>query len=171
MKLAELFNIAQLEQLIQHGYITRRVHPYYPIAILNHTSPNPAGEGEMIQRCCGVIVDSNEIIGQSLPELCNQSDIILVCFYGRELIVSTRNEFESEDALWAYRYVSDNYYAAFRLLCYDGITALLQRIDNDLYLVGTVTPDLLSNGKQIWTSANRLTSWPGKKIDLIQHLL
>lgn len=163
MKIAELFDLEKLEQSIRQGYITRRVHPYYTLAILHHTA-KAVGNPD-IEHICGIIVDGERIIARIPPDLCDKENIIIVCFYYDKLIVSSSDNFESEDALLAYDFIVENYYPAFRLLCSNGITAICQRVDDDLALIGTVTPDLLSGGKPIWTPSDKLITWPGKRIN------
>lgn len=110
-----------------------------------------------------------------------------VCFYGDELVVATRGSFESDQALWAYNFIAgrSDYYDAFKTLCkgpressIDDVTAVVEIIypenrivvdygsKRDVVLIGAIgnTWDL-SNGKQLWISADEIYSWPGERVE------
>lgn len=164
MKLTDLFDLNELESHIVNGYVTRRVHPFYPLAVLNRTTKATNHHNEITRRCCGLIVDAHDIVGQCLPDA--PQNIITVCFYNNNLIVATRESFESDDALWAYEFISNSFFVNFKLLLENDLTAVCVRQEDDLSLAGVLAPDVLSKGQLIWTPASKMQGWPGSRINI-----
>lgn len=133
MYLHELIDLPELGQLIDEGYVGRRVHPDLPLTILNYT---PAAVqvrdwSETLSYCRGLIYDTVtlEVVAIPFKKFWNWSDTskikslpegipaiyekadgsYLNCFfYKGKIVVSTRGSFESEQAKWAQQYVNDN---------------------------------------------------------------
>lgn len=96
-----------------------------------------------------------------------------VSFYHGELIVATRGSFESDQAKFAYDLIESKYLFPFRTLCGEDSTAVVEIIypENrivvdygemkDIVLLGVISNEELRNGRQLWTPADQVYSWPG----------
>ncbi len=133
MKLHELIDIKELEYLIANKYVSDRKHPSLPLRILNYT---PAATeikewGHTLSYCRGLVYDltDSEVYAIPFKKFWNHDDAThvkslpqgLPCiyekvdgsylnlfFYKGTAIVSTRGSFESEQAIWAQKWVNEN---------------------------------------------------------------
>lgn len=141
----------------QSGTIVAHCLPKF----FNYNEPNAAG------------IDTSGIV-----QVTDKLDGSYGCatFYKSHLVVATRGSFESVQAGWAYDKIKNCYYDAMRTLCQDGVTAIFEIIypENrivldydglaDIVLIGTIAPELKRDGRQIWTPADKVYSWPGPTV-------
>lgn len=102
-----------------------------------------------------------------------------VVFYDGKLVVATRGSFESEQAKWAYDYISKNQdlLDAFKIICSENVTAVVEIIYPEnrvvvdygdmtaVVLIGAIGNYELTAGKQLWIPADRIYSWPGPVVE------
>lgn len=142
--------------------------------------------GEIVANCMKKFFNYGELnaadINASGPvQVTDKVDgsLLTVAFYKDELVVATRGSFESEQAKFAYDLIRSKYYAAFKTLCEDA-TAIGEIIypENrivvdygdmrDIILIGLIANDDLRNGRQLWTPADQVYSWPGPVVKRFQ---
>ena len=144
--------IANLLQLINDGYVTIRQHPSENLFILNYTHRTQwerKWTKETIM-CRGLVIDKQyQVVAQSFKKFfgINETDdtkienlpnevplitekmdgsLIIVFVYDGKLIVSTRGSFESEQAIWATRWLRDKSVKASDFI--DGYTYVMEGI-------------------------------------------
>jgi hypothetical protein len=123
------------------GYEVVKRHPFLPLAIARH--------GERI-----FVTDGNKTIGYTLS-----NDFVYACFYNNEIVCYTRTGFDAYRVIRARQQIIEEYWPAFRILCEHGVTAIVSW-DEGISLVGVIAG--YWKDEPIWTSAERIYSWPGK---------
>lgn len=193
MKISDLFSEDKLQQYIDEGFISFKLHPSLPLGILNYTAQTQFDRkwDEITIACRGLIIDwEGYIVALPFEKFFNYDDTTsinfdfsgpvevtdkmdgslgIVCFYQNELVVATRGSFVSEMAVWAYNHISENYYSAFKTLCNAGITALVEIIypDNRIVVDYGNFADVVLLGAYTttghWINAERVMNWPTPK--------
>jgi RNA ligase len=133
MKLHELINVKELEELIEEGYVSDRKHPSLPLRILNYT-PKAVEIKEWrdtLSYCRGLVyeITSGELCAIPFKKFWNHGDerhikslpagvprifekadgsYLNLFFYKGLPVVSTRGSFESDQAKWAQKWVDAN---------------------------------------------------------------
>jgi hypothetical protein len=117
------------------------IHPSLPLSIVDKQILGPDG----------VIgyVDHNE-------------KYLYVCFFNNKLIVAEQNSFDSELITKTYDLIKQKYYYAFKIICGDGVTAVISWHNEDIVLIGVMLGYLL-DGKKLWRDATDIKTWPGQK--------
>lgn len=90
---------------------------------------------------------------------CDQGDHFYVFFYRSNLVLSTNQRFQTTCTNEILKLINDKYLYAFQILCAEGVTAVIDWVD-EVVLVG-ITAGYLHNGDLIWTPASKIT-WPGQ---------
>lgn len=195
MYLSDVVNMQELAENIKQGYVSISFHPTLPLTVINYTKRAQFEQhwNEVTEICRGLIVDdSDRIIAMPFKKFYSYDDprfpldtsgpvevydkldgsLGIVCFYDNELVVATRGSFVSDMALWAYDFIKNNYYSAFRTLCSGGIsTALVEIIYPENRIVvdykGMQDVVLLGahNHRWAWISPDRVLEWPGRKAE------
>lgn len=202
MYISDVVDPRQLEEHIRNGYVTSRSHPHLPLTVLNYT-PKAVYEpkwDEVTLRCRGLIVDNTGVIvGNCMTKFFNYGeerakDMDLsgpvqvtdkldgsmgsVIFYQDNLVVATRGSFESEQAQWAHKFITNDRELcnAFRVLCSENVTAVVEiiypenRIVVDygdmqaVVLIGAIGNYELAK-RQLWIPADKIYSWPGPVVE------
>jgi len=203
MYVRDILDVDLLESHVRKGYVTARNHPHLPLTVFNYT-PKAVYEplwDEVTLRCRGLIADnSGLVVGNCMHKFFNYGEpnaqnidlsgpvqvtdkldgsMGSVIFYQGELVVATRGSFESEQAKWAYDFISRNkeLYDAFRVICSENVTAVVEiiypanRIVVDygdleaVVFIGAIGNYELARGKQLWIPADTIYSWPGPTVE------
>lgn len=203
MYIKDILDTELLEKHVRNGYITARNHPHLPLTVFNYT-PKAVYEplwDEITLRCRGLIADNDGlIVGNCMHKFFNYGEdhakniklsgktqvtdkldgsMGSVVFYQGNLVVATRGSFESEQAKWAFDFISRNkeLYNAFKLICSENVTAVVEIIYpenrivvnygdlNAVVLIGAIGNYELAHGRQLWIPANTIYSWPGAVVE------
>ena len=203
MYVRDILDVELLERHVRNGYVTARNHPHLPLTVFNYT-PKAVYEplwDQVTIRCRGLIADNNGfVVGNCMNKFFNYGEINAkdidlsgpvqvtdkldgsmgsVIFYRNQLVVATRGSFESEQAIWAYRFIMDNkeLHDAFRVVCSGDATAVVEIIYPEnrvvvdygdleaVVLIGAIGNYELNRGKQLWTPADGIYSWPGPTVE------
>ena len=133
MKLSEIINLRELEELIEEGYVSDRKHPRLPINVLNYTPKAVEIKqwSDTLSYCRGLVYDRETIdvvavpfkkfwnygdeghtgvLPTGIPRIFEKVDgsFLNLFFYKGECVVCTRGSFESEQAIWAQKWVDDH---------------------------------------------------------------
>lgn len=124
-------HLDKLPELIEQKLITKREHPTLPLSIYNYSVGAqfmPISEWtETMKDCRGLILDAQgEIVARPFRKFWNYEQVLdqipnepftvwekldgslgIVCWYGDDLVVSTRGSFESDQARWARNHMKD----------------------------------------------------------------
>lgn len=203
MYVNDVLDMKLLESHVRNGYVTARSHPHLPLTVFNYT-PKAVYEplwDEVTLRCRGLIADNKGlIVGNCMNKFFNYGEpnaanidlsgpvqvtdkldgsMGSVVFYDGKLVVATRGSFESEQAKWAYDYISKNQdlLDAFKIICSENVTAVVEIIYPEnrvvvdygdmtaVVLIGAIGNYELTAGKQLWIPADRIYSWPGPVVE------
>lgn len=203
MYVSDVLDTKLLESHVRNGYVTARSHPHLPLTVFNYT-PKAVYEplwDEATLRCRGLIADNTGlIVGNCMNKFFNYGEpnaanidlsgpvqvtdkldgsMGSVIFYDGKLVVATRGSFESEQAKWAYDYISNDHELldAFKIICSENVTAVVEIIYPEnrvvvdygdmtaVVLIGAIGNYELTAGKQLWIPADRVYSWPGPVVE------
>jgi hypothetical protein len=131
MHISELMNLEDLEQAIENGLVSKRKHPTHPLYILNYTAVAQFdwNWNDVTLNCRGLVIDEDyNIIARSFPKFFSYEQLdgklpqgnfvveekldgsmLLVFKYNDEIITATRGSFESEQAIKAYGFLSEDF--------------------------------------------------------------
>lgn len=135
MKLSELLDIAELERLLEEGYVRRQVHPSMPLAILNYTERCTYDRAwtNVSLKCRGLIyrTDTGEVAARPFEKFFNygeHAEAVLsmdaevwvtdkmdgslgILYEGTDgrLAIATRGSFASEQAIHATALLRDRF--------------------------------------------------------------
>ena len=133
MKLSELINLRELEELIEDGYVSDRKHPRLPLAVLNYTPKAVEIKqwSDTLSYCRGLVYDreTTDVVAIPFKKFWNYGDeghtgplpsgkprifekadgsFLNLFFYKGEAVVCTRGSFESDQAKWAQKWVDEH---------------------------------------------------------------
>jgi hypothetical protein len=131
MHISDLMNLQDLEVAIESGLISKRKHPIHPLYILNYTAAAQFDWvwNDVTLNCRGLVVDEDyNVIARSFPKFFSYEQLdgklpagefvveekldgsmLLVFRYNGEIITATRGSFESEQAIKANEFLSEDY--------------------------------------------------------------
>jgi RNA ligase len=155
-KLYEVLDIEEYNAALDAGYIRKTKHPEHDLWILNYTDSCVWDQAwnTATLNCRGMIIDAEmNIIARGMPKFFNSDQAqapkleletrvrvtekvdgslgILYESPAGGLAIATRGSFNSEQAVWATKWLQDNPYMARRLKIIDGHTNLFEIIYPD----------------------------------------
>lgn len=202
-----MLNYPEIQSRIESGLITSRKHPFLPLEILNYTQRCQFDKywDEYTKMCRGLILDdSHNIIARPFPKFFNLGEIpetmiqnlpneipkitdkldgsLGISFFENELpSIATRGSFESEQAIWATKWIREkgyfkqdflsDYTYLFEIICPESKNVVNYGDFQGLVLLAVVSN---KDGSELdaWDEAHRLNfSCPESYSDSIENMI